>query len=51
MPLGTVREVIRVYGVLERNISEPREGTSHTRDGIAQDSERNLEAHKKNSST
>jgi len=34
----------------ERNKSEPREGMSHTRDGVAQDSERSPEAHRKNSS-
>ena len=45
-----VREVLRVHGVLERNINEPREGTSHTRDGIAPDRERSLEAHRKDSS-
>ena len=37
--------------LLERNRSKPREVTSHTRDGIAQDHERSLEAHRENSST
>ena len=36
--------------LLEKNRSEPREGMSHTRDGVTQDSERSLEAHRKNSS-
>ena len=46
---GVVREILRVHGVLERNRSEPRECISHTRDGVAQDHERSLEAHKKDS--
>ena len=46
----------RAFGVAssevlpERNKSEPREGMNHTRDGVAQDSERSPEAHRKNSS-
>ena len=43
---GGIQEVLRVHGVLVRNISKPRKGTSHTRDGITQDRERSLEAHK-----
>ena len=43
---GGVREVLRVHGVLERNRSEPRECISHTKDGVTQDRERSLEAHK-----
>ena len=47
---GGVREVFRIHSVLERNRSKPREVTSHTRDGIAQDHERSLEAHRENNS-
>ena len=41
---GGVREVLGVHGVLERNRSKLKEGTSHTRDGVTQDHERGLEA-------
>ena len=46
---GGIREIFRVHGVLERNRSEPRECISHTRDGVVQDRERSLEAHKEDS--
>ena len=46
-----VREVLRVHSVLERNRSKPREGTNHTRDGVAQDCEKSPKAHKEDSST
>ena len=48
---GGVREVLSVHGVLEGNRCKPRECTSHTGDGVTQDREESLEAHRKDSST
>ena len=47
---GGVREVLRVYGVLEGNRSKPREGMNHIRDGVTQDHEGSPKSHWKDSS-
>ena len=46
---GGIREVFRVHGVLKGDRSKPREGASHTGDGVTQDCEGSLKAHKKDS--
>ena len=46
---GGIREVFRVYGVLKGDRSKPKEGASHTGDGVTQDCEGSLKAHKKDS--
>ena len=46
---GGIRKVLRVHGVRKGNISKPREGVSHTRDGVTQDCERNPKTHRKES--
>ena len=48
---SSLGEVLRVYSVLKRNRSKPREGISHTRYNITKDHQGSPEAHKKDSGT